>query len=35
MRDLVEGKVANMNEQKGENGATMTAEYEEGEDCLF
>jgi hypothetical protein len=24
-----------MNEQKGENGATMTAEYEEGEDCLF
>ena len=34
-RDLAEGKVANKNEQKGENGAAMTAECEEGEDYLI
>jgi hypothetical protein len=33
-RDLAEGKVANKNEQKGENGATVTAECEQGEDYL-
>jgi hypothetical protein len=34
-RDLAEGKVANKNEQKGENGVAMTAEYEQGEDYLI
>jgi hypothetical protein len=34
-RDLAEGKVANKNEQKGENVAAMTAECEQGEDCLI
>jgi hypothetical protein len=34
-RDLAEGKVANKNEQKGENGAAMTAECEQGEDYLI
>jgi hypothetical protein len=34
-RDLVEGKVANKNEQKGENGVAMTAECEQGEDYLI
>jgi hypothetical protein len=34
-RDLAEGKVANKNEQKGENCAAMTAECEQGEDYLI
>jgi hypothetical protein len=34
-RDLAEGKVANKNEQKGENGAAMTTECQQCEDYLI
>ncbi|KAK1694147.1 hypothetical protein QYE76_010844 [Lolium multiflorum] len=34
-RDLAYVKVANKNEQKGENGTTMAAECKEGEDYLI
>jgi hypothetical protein len=34
-RDLAEGKVANKNEKKDKNGAAMTVECIEGEDCLM
>jgi hypothetical protein len=34
-KNLVEGRVANKNEQKGENGDVITTEYEQGEYYLL